>query len=156
MKSLLIILAITCSVFSFSQGYGIEDNFYPSQVRELDSWYEIKRFWESEIDRISKEIKIRRDNSELLYQLAIARHNANEQNLIELIELLDKAISMNPKKAKYYAVRGIIKYNWGAWSPDYDIGEGCPDIKKSIALGLSGKLKENESIVGILGHPSCK
>ena len=71
------------------------------------------------------------------------------------IDMLDLAIAQEPTNANFHAVRGIIKYNWGAWSYDYDIGEGCLDIRKAISLGLSITITNSETITGILDHPSC-
>jgi hypothetical protein len=156
MKNLILIGLIVLSLNLFGQGLGIESQFYSSNVPEMKTWDDIKKYWEKEIQNLNVKIKSDKNNPELIYKLVVAKHNSGEQNLVELIKQLDKAISINPNRPKYYAVRGIIKYNWGAWSPDYDIGEGCPDVKKAIKMGLSKNLKSSESIVGVLEHPSCK
>lgn len=156
MKNLILIAFTILSLNLFGQGLGIESNFYSANVPEMTSWTEMKNYWENEVKTLNAKIASNEKNSELIYKLAIAKHNAGEQNLLELIKLLDKAILINPNKPKYYAVRGIIKYNWGAWSKNYDIGQGCPDVKKAIAMGLPEDLKKSESIVGVLEHPSCK
>lgn len=156
MKNLILLIALLGTINLFGQGYGIETNFYSSEVPEMKTWDEMKQYWEGEVKSQNAKIEANKNDPELLYKLAIARHNTNEQNLLELIDLLNKAITLKSNEPKYYAVRGIIKYNWGAWSQDYDIGESCSDIKKSISMGLSKELKSNESIVGILKHPSCK
>ena len=155
MKHLILIGFFTLSLNFFGQGIGIESSFYSSNVPEMKTWDIIKKYWEKEVQNLNVKIKSDNNNSELLYKLAIARHNSNEQDLLELIKLLDKAISINPNRPKYYAVRGIIKYNWGAWSKEYDIGQGCPDVKKAIKMGLSKDLKSSESMVSVLEHPSC-
>lgn len=156
MKHLILIGFIALNLNFFGQGLGIESTFYSSNVPEMKTWNDIKKYWEKEIQNLNVKIKSDKNNPELIYKLVIAKHNSNEQNLIGLIKQLDKAISTNPNRPKYYAVRGIIKYNWGAWSPDYDIGKGCPDVKKAIKIGLSKDLKSSESIIGVLAHPSCK
>ena len=140
----------------FGQGLGIENEFYSSEVPTLKGWDNIKAFWKGEIVKLEQEIQKKGNKPELIYKLTIAKYNSGEQDLMSLIKALDKAISLNSKKSNYYAVRGIIKYSWGAYSPSYDIGEGCPDIKKSIRMGLANNLKNSESIKGVLSHPSCK
>lgn len=152
----IILITISLLLFgnhSLSQGYGVGIEFYPNPIREtklLD-----QSFWNKKVKKLSRKHSRSPNNAELIYKLAIAKSYVLTNDLTDIIVLLDKAINLDSTQAKYYAVRGIVKYDWGAYSPDYDISEGCPDIKKALEFGLIEKLKRNEAINGILNHPSC-
>ena len=152
-------MAALLAAFTFSvsgQGFNIEPNFYTAAVPETGTWKETKAFWDNEVVRLKAKNVQGKAKADVLYALAIALHESGTNDMLELIALLDTAIEMNPLEAKYYAVRGIVKYNWGGYSPDYDLSEGCPDIEKAKTLGLPREMLANESMTDIPKHPNCK
>jgi|SRR5690554_1225814 len=154
MKIVLVtMIIILLGQFTLAQGYGVKQDFYPDSIPE-GKLYD-QDFWKEKSEVLSKESEESPNDPMLLYKLAIAKSNVMSNDLTDVILLLDKAIEIDSTQAKIYAVRGIIKYDWGAYSPDYDISEGCPDIRKSLEMGLEDRLKNNEAIIGILNHPSC-
>jgi hypothetical protein len=154
MKIVLITsIILLTGQFAIAQSYGVGQEFYSDSIPEgkLHS----QDYWKEKTNELSKENEESPNNPMLMYKLAIAKSHVMSIDLMESIHLLDKAIKIDSTQAKFYAVRGIIKYDWGAYSPDYDIAEGCPDIRKSLEMGLEERLKTNEVIIGILKHPSC-
>ena len=147
----LIVFALNCN----AQGYGISNKFYIKQVSEKNSFSDA--YWKKQVKKLSRKSQKNPDNSEYLYALAIAKQRIfDARDAQESIKLLNKAIELDSTKAKYYAVRGIIKYDWGVWSQEYTPSDGCIDINKAIELGLSEELKNDEAIIGIPTHPNCK
>lgn len=136
-----------------AQGYGIGYEFYPDSLPQ-DKLYD-QYFWDKEVEELILECRESPSDATLLYKLAIAKSYIMNDDLTEIILLLDQAIEIDSTQARFYAVRGIVKYDWGAYSPDYDIAEGCPDVRKALEMDLEEKLKRNEAINGILNHPSC-
>ncbi len=151
-----ILISFLLPFISFGQGYSIPSELYTE--KDFDSIERKSDFYGTEKSILSDSIleDTSKTNADILYRMAIILHETGEQNLMICIKMLDMAISQNPSNANYYAVRGIIKYNWGAWSPDYDISEGCSDINNAISLGISTRIRNSETITGILRHPSCK
>jgi hypothetical protein len=150
---LLTFVSLFFVQFSFAQGFGVGVEFYPDQIpqgKEYD-----QKYWKKKVKQNNRKCRKYPNNETLLYKCAIAKSYILTNDMTEIIDLLDRAIQLDSLQPKFYAVRGIIKYDWGAYSPDYDIAEGCPDIRKALEMDLEEKLKHNEAINGILNHPSC-
>jgi hypothetical protein len=154
MKIVLAIIAIILfGQFTLAQGYGIGIEFYPDPIPEGKLFNQ--DFWEKKVKKLARKSRKSPNDARLLYKLAIAKGYVITNDMTDIIMLLDSAIEVDSTQAKFYAVRGIVKYDWGAYSPDFDIAEGCPDIRKALEMGLKENLKSNEAINGILNHPSC-
>ncbi|XOV66280.1 MAG: hypothetical protein ACFHU9_11640 [Fluviicola sp.] len=153
MKSYLAFFIFLLTVsFAHGQGYGVDDIFYPYRVKKAKSLD--TSFWEKQAKKLSRKAK-KKKGAELLCALAIAKTHINSNDLTESINLLDQAIQLDSLNAEYYAVRGIIKYDWGVYSQDYNVSESCSDILKALELGLDSTLHNNTAIAGILSHPAC-
>jgi hypothetical protein len=154
-RPFIIICLLVLPAISLAQGYGVSSNFYIKRVSKKKE--SNNAYWERQVKKLSNKYLNDSLNTEILYGLAIAKSRIfDTRDAQESINLLDKAIVLDSLNAKYYAVRGIIKYDWGIWSKEYTPSDGCEDINKAIDLGLSAKLKDNEAIIGILNHPNCK
>jgi len=154
-RNIIIIYLLVLPALSIAQGYGVSSDFYIKKVtkkKEFDN-----QFWEKQVKKLSRKHSRDSLNPDVLYGLAIAKSRIfDSRDAQESIDLLDRAIAIDSSNAKYFAVRGIIKYDWGVWSEEYTPSDGCEDINKAIDLGLSEKLKQDVAIIGILKHPNCK
>jgi hypothetical protein len=154
-RDYVLIWLLSLPVLSFGQGYGVSSEFYIKRVSKKN---EINNeYWEKQIKKLSRKYSKDSLNPEILYGLAITKSRVfDSRDAQESIDLLNKAIAIDNSKAKYYAVRGIIKYDWGVWSKEYSPNDGCNDIKKALEIGFEPKLQKNDAIIGILYHPDCK
>lgn len=155
MNHLFTLVLLFSSGLLWGQSLEIEDAFYPKKLPEMTSWRAIESYWEGEIKQIESQMKYRKPTPELLYRMVIARHNIGDENLLELIEIMDNAITLNPDNPKYFAVRGILKFNWGAYSESFGIESACPDIQKAIGMDLPIELQKSSSIRRIQSHRAC-
>ena len=151
--ALVTIALLLFGQFASAQGYGIEYDFYPDPIPK-EKLYD-QDFWKKKVENLTRKSQESPNDATLLYKLALAKSYVMTNYKTDIILLLDRVIEIDSTQAKFYAVRGIVKYNWGAYSPDYDIAEGCPDIRKALEVGLEEKLRSSEAIRGILNHPSC-
>lgn len=147
-----------CSVYMnllLAQSFNIERNFYFENFDTTMLCADENLFWKSEAQSLESSLQTDSSQADLYYKLAIATEYVGIQDGLYIVGLLDKAISIDSTQAKYYAVRSIIKINWAQYVYEYDIAEGCADMKVAVQIGLPSYLLNNESVQGILKYYYC-
>lgn len=141
MKSSYLILI---SLFVFTKTYSQGVSCGPSLYRN----FALLNNFDPANDPLKKESKLLKStilnfsNDSTNFRVAFLNLNGFMINTMNPMDLVNRAIEINPTIPEYHFLKAVLIYNEGIWT-DEAMEKACPELKKALDLGLNDLIIES-------------